>query len=51
MTFLTCLIGIRKTDGTHVDERVYYRVAMGKAQDMERLKGKLSFEERLEICA
>jgi len=28
-----------------------YRAAMGKAQDMERLKGKLSFKERLEICA
>jgi len=24
---------------------------LGKAQDMERLKGKLSFKERLEICA
>jgi len=51
MTFLTCLIGIRKTDGTHVDERACYRAAMGKAQDMERLKGKLSFKERLAICA
>ena len=28
-----------------------YRAALGKAQDMERLKGKLSFKERLEICA
>ncbi|WP_177193575.1 sulfotransferase family protein [Thermodesulforhabdus norvegica] len=28
-----------------------YRAALGKAQDMERLKGKLSFQERLEICA
>ena len=28
-----------------------YRAALGKAQDMERLKGRLSFQERLEICA
>jgi len=28
-----------------------YRAALGKARDMERLKGKLSFKERLEICA
>ncbi|MGY4706896.1 sulfotransferase family protein [Candidatus Bipolaricaulota sp. J31] len=28
-----------------------YRAAAGKARDMERLKGKLSFEERLRICA
>ncbi|RLC78416.1 MAG: hypothetical protein DRJ03_25265, partial [Chloroflexi bacterium] len=28
-----------------------YRAALGKAQDMERLKDKLSFKERLEICA
>jgi len=28
-----------------------YRAALGKAQDMERLKGKLSFKKRLEICA
>jgi len=29
----------------------YYRAALSKAQDMEWLKGKLSFKERLEICA
>ena len=28
-----------------------YRAALGKTQDMKRLKGKLSFKERLEICA
>lgn len=28
-----------------------YRAACGKARDMERLKGRLSFEKRLEICA
>jgi len=28
-----------------------YRAALGKAQDMERLKSKLLFKERLEICA
>jgi len=29
---------------------VCYRAALGKIRDMERLKGKLSFNERLEIC-
>lgn len=28
-----------------------YRAALGKARDMDWLKGKLSFQERLEICA
>lgn len=28
-----------------------YRAALGKARDMERLKGTLTFQERLEICA
>jgi hypothetical protein len=28
-----------------------YRAALGKAQDMKRLKERLSFKERLEICA
>jgi len=28
-----------------------YRAALGKAQDMERLKDKLPFKERLKICA
>jgi len=40
-----------KFRGTHINGRGYYRTALGKTQDMERLKEKPSFKERLEICA